>query len=270
MNLLDNHVHTEFSMDCREHMEYVIKKAIEIGIKYLTITDHLEYEDNKFTLDCNKYIQSIYEYKEKYKKDINLLAGIEIGYENHIRKKIDNIVNKYPFDFVLCSTHSVDKNKIYKQGYFEGLNQYESYNKYYKSILNTIEEFSDFDIYGHLDYIIRYGNYNTKVEYNDYKDIVDEILKKIINSGKGIEINTSGYRYKLDTTHPNMNILKRYKELGGQILTVGSDSHKVRDLCSGFDKAYEMLEHLGFKYVCLYEDRKPKFIKIREKIICSA
>lgn len=269
MNMLDNHVHTHFSMDSKEHMENVIKRAVNIGVKHLTFTDHLEYEEGKFTLDCNKYIEQIYNYKEKYKKDINLLAGIEIGYESHIKNKIEDIISLYPFDFVLCSTHSVDTKKIYKSGYFEGLTQQEAYNKYYQSIIDANKEFKDFDTYGHLDYVTRYGNYDSKVVYEDYKDILDEVLKNIISSGKGIELNTSGYRYNLDTTHPNINILKRYKELGGEILTIGSDAHKAIDICSGFDKAYKMLDCLGFKYVCLFEERKPKFIEIQKQMICS-
>ena len=270
MNTLDNHVHTHFSMDSKEVMENVIKRAVNIGVKYLTFTDHLEYEDGKFTLDLNKYVETIYYYSEKYKKDINLLTGIEIGYESNIKNKIDDIINKYPFDFVLCSTHSVDGKKIYKDDFFNGLNQKEAYNKYYQSIIDTTKEFKSFDVYGHLDYIIRYGNYCTKALYDDYKDILDEVLKSIINIGKGIEVNTSGYRYNLDTVHPNINVLKRYKELGGEILTIGSDAHKAIDICSGFDRTYEMLDYLGFKYVCLFEERKPKFVKVEKHMIYSA
>lgn len=100
MNILDNHIHSHFSMDSKEDMENIIKRAINLGVKHLTFTDHLEYEDNKFTLDLNKYVESIYKYKEKYKKDINLLTGIEIGYESNIKNEIEDIINKYPFD--LC------------------------------------------------------------------------------------------------------------------------------------------------------------------------
>lgn len=270
MNILDNHIHSHFSMDSKEDMENIIKRAINLGVKHLTFTDHLEYEDNKFTLDLDKYVESIYKYKEKYKKDINLLTGIEIGYESNIKNEIEDIINKYPFDFVLCSTHSINSKKIYKDDFFKGLTQKESYNKYYQSIIDTTKEFRNFDIYGHLDYIIRYGNYGTKALYDDYKDIIDEVLKSIISIGKGIEINTSGYRYNLDNVHPSIDILKRYKELGGEILTIGSDAHKAVDICSGFDKAYEILDYLGFKYVCLFEKRKCKFIKVEKDIIHSA
>ena len=78
MNILDNHIHSHFSMDSKEDMENIIKRAINLGVKHLTFTDHLEYEDNKFTLDLNKYVESIYKYKEKYKKDRTVLFDLRL------------------------------------------------------------------------------------------------------------------------------------------------------------------------------------------------
>lgn len=271
MHILDNHVHTHFSSDGKDHMETVIKEAIKNGVSHLTFTDHLEYNTDHFSLDLDGYIKQIDEYKEKYKKDINLLTGVEVGYKSYIRDKIENIIKSYPFDFVLCSTHTVGDKDISRLKYFDGLTKKEAYDNYYKSIIETNKQFSNYDTYGHLDYVIRYGNYeDKKIAYNDHKEVLDETLKTIINLGKGIELNTSGYRYNLDSPHPNIDILKRYKELGGEIITVGSDSHRAIDVCRDFDKAYAILDYLGFEYVCLFEERKPKFIKFNSEIIYSA
>ena len=159
----------------------------------------------------------------------------------------------------------MDKINVPDPMFFEGYSKEEVYRKYFTSILETVSEFKNFDTYGHLDYIVRYGNYeNNKVIYKDYKDVLDALLKTIIESGKGIELNTSGIRYNLEAMHPNKNILQRYKELGGEIITVGSDSHQAKDICKDFYKAYDMLEFLDYKYVCMFKERNPVYISIEK------
>lgn len=266
MNILDNHVHTNFSKDGKDSMEEVIKRSIEKGVRYLTFTDHLEYKEEKFSMDCKKYINKIDEYKEKYKRYIELLVGVEIGFQNHAKEKFDNIIKATPFDFVLCSTHAVNQISISKPEYFKGYSKKEAYEKYLKSIVDTTKNFNNFDSYGHLDCIIRYSHYeDNKLVYSDYKELIDEVLINIVTSGKGIELNTSGHRYGLDCIHPNVDIVKRYKELGGEIITIGSDSHRAIDVCSDFDKAYDMLSYLGFKYICLFRDREPIFLPLKKE-----
>ena len=138
MNLLDNHVHTHFSSDAKDHMEDVIKRAIGIGVKHLTFTDHFEYKDSEFSLDCNEYINQIQNYKEKYKKDIELLVGIEVGYQTYIKEKIERVLNSHSFDFVLCSTHKVDQQRLVQSEFFKGLSKEEAYTKYFEYIIKLI------------------------------------------------------------------------------------------------------------------------------------
>ena len=256
MKILDNHVHTHFSIDSKDTMEDVIKRAIDIGVDYLTFTDHLEYNTDHFSLDIHQYISKIAEYKEKYKKDIELLTGIEVGYQSHLNKEINELLNLSQFDFILCSTHTIEKIPVSYKEYFEGFSKEEAYRKYFNSIIQTNKEFSNYDVYGHLDYINRYVLY--------------EVLKIIIEKGKGIELNTSGYRYGLNSIHPNIDIVKRYKELGGEIITLGSDSHRAIDVCADFDKSYEMLECLGFRYVSVFKNRKCEFIPIYQSAYHTA
>ncbi len=266
MNILDNHVHTHFSIDGRDTMEEVIKAAINRGVRYLTFTDHLEYNRDKFSIDCKKYSEAINEYKGKYEKSIELLTGIEVGYQKHLQGEIENIINSNPFDFVLCSTHTVDEINVADEKYFQGISKKEAYTKYFESIMETTKKFRNYDSYGHLDYIIRYGNFeNKEIIYEDYRDVIDEVLKNIISSGRGIELNTSGFRYGLNAIHPNIDILRRYKELGGEIITVGSDSHQAKDVCKDFHRAYDMLNYFGFKYVCIFKKRVPQFISIENE-----
>ena len=271
MKILDNHVHTHFSRDAKDTMEDVIKRAINIGVDYLTFTDHLEYNTDHFSLDIPTYLDQINEYKQKYKDDIDLLIGIEVGYQSHLNKEINELLNSAPFDFVLCSTHTIDQIPVSHREYFEGLSKEEAYRKYFESIIQTNKEFSNYDVYGHLDYINRYAIYeNNKIIYDDYRDVLDQVLKIIIDSGKGIELNTSGYRYGLNAIHPNVGIVKRYKELGGEIITLGSDSHRAIDVCEDFDKSYDMLEYLGFRYVSVFKNRKCEFIPIYQSAYHTA
>ncbi|MGM9532984.1 histidinol-phosphatase HisJ family protein [Intestinibacter sp.] len=271
MKIVDNHVHTHFSIDAKDTMEDVINKAIDIGVDCLTFTDHLEYNTDHFSLDIQKYTEQISKYKEKYKDDIELLTGIEVGYQSHLNKEINKILNSTRFDFVLCSTHTIDKIPVSHREYFEDLSKEEAYRKYFESILQTNKEFKNYDIYGHLDYINRYAIYeDNKIIYDDYRDILDEVLKAIIDGGKGIELNTSGYRYGLNAIHPNIDIVRRYKELGGEIITLGSDSHRAIDVCADFDKSYEMLDYLGFRYVSIFKNRKCEFIPIYQNIYHTA
>lgn len=142
--------------------------------------------------------------------------------------------------------------------------------KYLNEVLKNINIYKEeFDVYGHIDYVIRYiiknyGNVMTKIDYQEFRELLDEILLLIIRTNKGIEINTSGIRYGLGTPHPNIEILKRYKELGGKIITIGSDAHKKEDLASNFDVAYDMLESVYFNNVVIYHNRQPEFIKIKK------
>ena len=135
--------------------------------------------------------------------------------------------------------------------------------EYFSGILDNVKAFKDYDIYGHLDYIVRYGpNKDALYSYAKYRDIYDAILKTIIESGKGIELNTGGVKYGLKDLHPTCDVLKRYKELGGEIITIGSDAHTPENLLHHFSRAKAVLEECDFKYYTIFQDRTPQFIKI--------
>ncbi len=177
-------------------------------------------------------------------------------------KEIDELMKNH-YDFVIASSHVVDKCDLCTNDFFEGKTKFMAYLGYFADVLNNVKTCDFFSVYGHIDFINRYGNYaDKKMVYGDYKFITDEILKTLIEKGKGIEINTSGYRYGLGHTHPQFELVKRYKELGGEIITVGSDAHVPEDIAKDFDKAYKMLEEAGFKYLTLFTDKKPEFVKI--------
>ncbi|MCT4597198.1 MAG: histidinol-phosphatase HisJ family protein [Vallitalea sp.] len=263
----DFHTHTDFSGDCEFPMEIMIEHAINNNFKKLCFTDHFDYDfpstELSFQLDIPAYYNKFMELKEKYNSKIDLLFGIEVGIQPHIYDVIIKTINKYPFDFVIGSTHVINKQDPYCGEYYKNKTKKEAYDKYLKEILYNVNNFNDYNVYGHLDYIIRYGNYeDKKLYYKDYSDIIDAILLKIIESNHGIEINTSGYRQNFKEPHPNVDIIKRYGELGGEIITIGSDSHNPEHLAYNFDKACNLLLKNGFKYFTVFKERKPEFIKI--------
>lgn len=135
--------------------------------------------------------------------------------------------------------------------------------EYFESILENIAAFDGFDVYGHIDYVVRYGpNKNANYSYQKYADIIDEILKALIIKGKGIEINTGGFKYGLGHPNPAEDIIKRYHELGGEIITIGADAHQPEHVAFDFEKVPSILKEAGFTHYTVFKNRKPEFIPI--------
>lgn len=263
----DYHTHTEFSFDSTEPMENQVKKAISLGFDEMVITDHHESdptnEEYFFETDIDAYIKHFNTIKQKYKNQINLKLGAEIGYEARGRDILNKFVNDHPFEFVICSLHSLEGSDFYLPDFFVDKTKEESYSQYFITIQAFLKDFQNFEVLGHIDFIRRYGNYeNTELKYLDYKELIDNILKDLIYNGKGIEINTSGIRYGIGEMHPGYDIVKRYRQLGGEIITIGSDAHRSEDMGANYDHARAILKEAGFKYFTTFTDRKPTFRKL--------
>lgn len=264
----DFHVHTEFSNDCSVNVESQIEKVIELGLKFICITDHCDMEypclekESEYMLNTDLYVQRLGFLKEKYKEKINVLCGVEIGLMKHLKEKINDYINKYNFDFIIGSSHAVNGIDIgYNFDiYFTGKSERQAYQEYFESILENVKTFNNYNVYGHLDFVVRYGPNKSKYfDFNDYKDIFEELLKIIIRNGKGIEINTAGLRKNLGYPHPHKDILKMYKDLGGEIITVGSDAHFPEHIGYKFENIAGLLKSIGFNYYTIFENQKPKF-----------
>ena len=185
---------------------------------------------------------------------------MELGLMKHLGKRLREYVDGRGFDFVIGSSHLIDGKDPYFPEYFEELGQRNGILRYFESIVENIGAFSDFDVYGHLDYAVRYSPEKC---YNpvDFREVIDEILRKIVGLGKGIEINTAGLRKGLSHANPHPFILKRYRELGGEIITVGSDAHNSADIAADFDAAESFLQGAGFEFYTVFRGRKPYFVK---------
>ena len=148
----------------------------------------------------------------------------------------------------------------YYPAFFEGRTEKESYISYFESIIENLHTMSCFDVYGHIDYVVRYGpNKNQFYSYKEYSDWLDEIIRLLIDKGLGMEINTGGYAAGLGHPNPHEDILKRYRELGGEIVTIGSDAHAPERIAADFDRACSILKKCGFRYHAIFRKRKPTF-----------
>lgn len=264
--MFDLHVHSSFSPDASATMEEAVISALDKGLKELCFTDHIDYDypdmDIHFNLKYDLYFDTIEKLQEKYKDKILIRKGIEMGLQPHVLEKCRKDIEKHNFDFVIGSVHVVEKKDLYNSDYFDNRTQKESYELYFEELHYMISHYQEYNVLGHLDIIKRYGGFNTPLPLEEFKGHVISILKKIIADGKGIELNTSGFRYNLGDYHPSLDILKIYYQLGGEIITLGSDAHWPGDIAFAFDNAIRDLHDLGFKYICSFDKMKPIFHKI--------
>jgi len=269
MYKVDYHIHSEFSGDSEENLEEIVKKSIELQLDEIAITDHLEYDLlyidwDKWTLDLDAYKNKVLSLQEKYKKSIIIKYGIEIGVQPETSKYLESIVDKYDFDFVIASNHAINKIDLASGLLQRGKTRYELQNLYFETVLKNVETYNKFNVFGHLDFVTRYGGSSfSGMDLNEHWDIIIKILKTLVSKGKGIEINTSGYRYKENRVYPEFEILKKYLELGGKIITIGSDAHIKEHIFMDMDKAYDILEKLGVKHITTFDKMKPVFKKIK-------
>lgn len=265
----DFHTHTNFSTDADKNStpEVMIQSAIGHGLEMICITDHMDpdFDDigEEFVFDTDQYFQTLIPLQEKYRDRIEVLIGVEFGLQPHLGERARDYVQQYPFDYVIGSTHMLHGLDPYIRENFQNHTDKQLYREMFEETLINIQNVKDFDSMGHLDYIVRYGLEREKAySYKENADVIDEILKCLIQNGKGLELNTAGLKYGLPFAHPYPEILKRYRELGGEIITVGSDGHKPEHLAYDFHKVKDILLACGFKYYTEFRKRKPIFKQV--------
>lgn len=266
MKIVDYHIHSNNSFDGKSTVEEMCEKAIEIKNSEICFTEHFSVDPRDVSygkLDYIKYETEILNAKKKYKENLKIKIGLEIG-EPHLeqyKKSLENELSKMNLDFIIGSVHNIDGVKL--RLFMKNKEKYDVYNEYFLEIYKMVKN-SDIDVIGHLDLIKRYayeeyGNYN----FEDHKKIIEDILKLAISKNIGIEINGSGYINSVGEPYPKREILELYKKLGGNIITIGSDSHSVETLSLNNKKMLEMLKEIGFEKICTFENRKSieNFIK---------
>ncbi|CUH97508.1 hypothetical protein P22_3639 [Propionispora sp. 2/2-37] len=258
--LADYHIHTRHSNDSSYPMEAMIQQAIRLGLDEICITEHMDYFRNDFThmVHYEAYLDEYRCLKAKYQDRIAVKFGIEFGVQMHTIKDFERDVAAYPFDFVILSNHQVDDKEFWTGEYQQGKTQLEYNREYYQAILDVISVFKSYSVLGHLDMIKRYDREGTLADRVN-EELIKNILRVAIADGKGLEVNTSCFRYGLPDLTPSRTILTWYYELGGNILTIGSDCHEESHLGNRLPQAKEELKKIGFKQFCTFDRMKPVF-----------
>ena len=269
MILSDYHIHTSFSSDSEQNPEDIVKKAISLGFKNICFTDHndfdfpLEEGNVMFLLNYQEYIKYFQNLREKYKNSINICIGVEQGLMKSVSSSVNNYDSGRQLDFIIGSSHLVYGQDPYYPDFWDKCSIDDAILTYYESIIENLKCCDNFDVYGHLDYIIRYiPDESYLYDWHRYQDYLHDILKTLIENGKGIEINTAGLKYGLSEPNPCSGILKMYRELGGEIITIGSDAHSMNYLGYKFDIIPDYLMDAGFDYYTIFRQRKPEFIRL--------
>ena len=255
----DMHVHSTFSTDSELEMEKGILRAIELGLTGIAFTDHLEIDyidhEEEFQYDFQEYFRTVEAFRDKYASRLDILTAVEIGLQPHVIEATKQRIAGLHFDYKIGSTHLIKRRDPYYGTYFKkGVSKKEAYDEYLEELLGNLRLYHDFSTLGHLDYIVRYANFpDSRFYYRDHAELVDEIFRFIIAKDISFEINTSTYRRQpLDRM-----LLLRYKELGGKLVTIGSDAHGADRIAENFSYYLEIIKDCGFPYIIHYKDGLP-------------
>ena len=291
--LSDCHVHTSFSADSDTPMEDQIRAAIAAGLTTLCFTEHVDLDspfrntplddpESDFRIDYDAYRKSFLQYRERYADKISLYFGLEMGLNTSYAEEVSNYIHAHPdFDFVIGSTHSARNGMDpYYASFFDKPGEesaadpqeeaaWDPYRIYFETALQNVRTFSSqklFDSYGHLDYILRCGpgradgsrkEQTSGWYYRQHADLIDAILRELILHERALELNTSPLKKGFPETNPGKAVLKRYYELGGRLITIGSDAHVPEAVGYRFDQAAALLSECGFRRYVTYEKRMP-------------
>ena len=269
MHLFDNHNHSQFSFDGgRTSVESSARATAAAGLRGICFSDHCDhyvppmkasFEDLKPEhFDVPQQQAEIDRVQGLLGDNIKILKGIEIGMYEECHAEIRKVLSENSFDQVLASVHYIEKTDPYYGGYYEGKDWKQAYGMYLETIHREMTWLKDFDIMGHYDYIVRYAPYPvTSIRYRDFSDIFDEMFRYLIHEGKALEINTKSYEgHRGRIVELDRDVLLRYREMGGEIISFGSDSHDAHVVGTDFEKYAAIAKSAGFRWAAHYEKRQ--------------
>ncbi len=283
MVLTDCHTHTMYSMDSDADINTCIKRAISLGLEAYAITDHCECnfwypkehygdtdlsEDFNYCQDFEASVSAVTELKEKYSSQINLLCGTEMGQAMLDLEIAEKIISDHRLDFIIGSVHQIKNEKDFFFIEYDKMTESEIYNllERYFTEINELCKWGKFDVLGHLTYCMRYMKCRNGIEpdISRFDDIIADCFRSLAEKGKGIEINTSGIRQGFGECFPSLKYVKMFRDMGGEIITVGSDAHTADDIGKNINDGILIAENAGFKYISYFKERTPCFIKITQ------
>ncbi|WP_461614082.1 histidinol phosphate phosphatase [Clostridium sp. Marseille-QA1073] len=254
--MFDTHIHTDFSSDSKMNIRDAINSARNLNLG-IVITDHIDlnYPDKtKFKVDLNEYFKCYNSYRSN-----NILIGIELGMDMNYKKE-NELISCHPFDQIIGSQHSVNGIDAFDQSLYKEKSKKEIFSLYFENMINSIKTHNYINTLGHIDFISRYCPYeNQELYYNEYSDYIDEVIKLCLSYEISLEINAKRLDNSLSTKNL-IDIYKRYRELGGKYVTIGSDAHIPSSIGLNFKQALQICEYVGLAPV-YYKERKAEYIK---------
>ena len=260
--MFDYHMHSIVSFDGHDTGLAMAQAAVKAGLKEICFTDHLDYDPLEkmgvMAFDTEVYNR---EYDRLEVPGLLIRRGMEFGMTVDNREQFKKDLNRRKFDFVLGSVHFVDDLDVYFDDYWHDKTVFEAERRFLEVTLDCVRLHDDFDVLAHLTYIgkTRCHHAPRTVPYMEHREVIDEILRVLAAKGKGMEMNTSGVD-RCGGFLPTADIFRRFKELGGQIVTVGSDAHSAERVGQYSFDACGILKDI-FGYVCTFENRQPIFHK---------
>ena len=251
--IADYHLHTDHSGDSTAPMETQIRAGLARGLRYMCFTDHYDpefpYENipdvafGTFELDYSSYREEFLRMKDRYGDLIDLRFGVEIGLQPHLGDYLRSYFSSHAeFDFIIGSNHLCAGTDPYYPAFLESLTEEEALSLYLEDTLKNIKAFPDIDTCGHLDYVTRYLPHRDEIyTYEAFSALIDPILRELIERGIALEVNTAPLMKGIRYFNPLPEVLKRYREMGGELITIGSDAHVPEKIAGRFDQAARIL-----------------------------
>ena len=258
--MFDFHIHTTVSYDGRGTPTEMALAAKNAGLKEICFTDHMDYDpqdpNHKLNFELVDYEK---EYDALEVSGLTIRRGFEFGMLPDNREQFQKDLKKRDWDFVIGSVHFVDGLDVYYSEYWQGRTYESAILRGFEDTLACVRNHDGFDVLGHLTYLGKCDANPEKkpILYKDYREMADEIMKILVEKGIGMEFNTSGLD-RCGIYLPGPEYLRRFKELGGQIVTIGSDAHHANRVGQYCREAEEIVRDI-FGYVCTFAHRKPQF-----------
>lgn len=273
LNLFDSHTHSDHSPDGNHSVTFMCEKALAGGLMGLCVTDHCEvesYEEGGFGLRMRQSAFSVQKARAAFGSRLLLTAGIELGQPLASPETAARALQQESYDFVLGSVHLVRGGQDYYYGDYHGYTEGQAQQllaQYFQEVLKTVQ-WGQFDVLAHLTYPLRYieGRGGVPCSLSPHRETIDAILRTLIENGRGLELNVrtfySAYAPGYRTPCPTAEILRRYRELGGEIITLGSDAHFAEDIGRGIAEGMQLLLSCGLRYFAFYKGRQPRMLAI--------
>ncbi len=261
--MFDFHMHSIISFDGHDRPETMVKAAEERGLKEICFTEHADYQKDKLVQDMVFDVQLYNTLLDPLHSDkVKIRRGIEFGLYPYNQEQMKADISKRKYDFVIGSIHFVDEIDVYFPEYWKGKTIAQAEQRFLEQTLACVQAHDGFDVVGHLTYLSKSSAHpaNRPIDFEAYQELTDEILRTLVSKGIGMEVNTSGMR-RIHRFLPDEPYLRRFHELGGEIVTVGSDAHTHDRVGQHTKEACDLLREI-FGYVCTFEDRKPIFHKL--------